>query len=90
MSFSHIQSGGAGGQEPPAGATAQEESGGRLEQQRHRPGPILGRKFTWEIESVSVSFQVQINDVIAHSAIKIVLKRAEIVQLSGSADLNTV
>lgn len=32
LGFFHIQSGGAGSQEHPAGVTAQEESGGRLEQ----------------------------------------------------------
>lgn len=39
-----LQSGGTGSEEHPAGAAAEEESGGRLEQQRHGPGASLRRK----------------------------------------------
>lgn len=41
-----LQSGGAGSKEHPAGATAQKEPGGRLEQQRYRAGQGLRCKFS--------------------------------------------
>lgn len=41
-----LQSGRISSEEHPAGATAEEESGGRLEQQLHRAGASLRRKLS--------------------------------------------